>query len=151
MAIPVVEFQVKNGNFKTRDFSPLIERVLAGVIAIGTKPQFRSNNKQMAHFDANGAIDFFALRMVSFPFYAVIVSAHLWNKFIMVLIKAVKSKKSTSKVKPNYTGSLAPADFSGAVFTCVHFQKIAQISSLYDFHYISERIPSPMHFWLLMT
>ena len=24
-------FQVKNGNFKTRDFSPFIERVLAGV------------------------------------------------------------------------------------------------------------------------
>ena len=117
MAIPVVEFQVKNGNFKTRDFSPLIERVLAGVIAIGTKPQFRSNNKQMAHFDANGAIDFFALRMVSFPFYAVIVSAHLWNKFIMVLIKAVKSKKSTSKVKPNYTGSLSPADFSAHCYS----------------------------------
>ena len=24
-------FKLKNGNFKTRDFSPLIERVLAGV------------------------------------------------------------------------------------------------------------------------
>ena len=30
----------------------------------------------------------------------------------------------------NYTGSLAPADFSGVVFTCAHFQKLAQISSL---------------------
>ena len=47
----------------------------------------------------------------------------------------------------NYTVSLAPADFSGAVFTHVDFQKIAQISSLCDFHYISERIPSLMRFW----
>ena len=43
-----------------------------------------------------------------------------------------------------YTGSFAPADFSGAVFTCAHFQKIAQISSLCNFHYINEGIPSPM-------
>ena len=47
--------------------------------------------------------------------------------------------------------SLAPADFSGAVFTCAHFQKVAQISSLCDFHYITEGIPSLMRFWLLMT
>ena len=33
---------------------------------------------------------------------------------------------------PIYIRSLAPADFSGAVFTCAHFQKIAQISSLCD-------------------
>ena len=39
-------------------------------------------------------------------------------------------------------GSLAPADFSGAVFTSAHFQKIAQISSLCNFEYISEGIPS---------
>ena len=39
MAIPVVEFQVKNGNFKTRDFSPLIERVLAGVNLVMPGPQ----------------------------------------------------------------------------------------------------------------
>ncbi len=50
-----------------------------------------------------------------------------------------------------YTGSLTPADLSGVVFTCAHFQKIAQISSLCDFHYISEGIPSLMRFWLLMT
>ena len=45
-----------------------------------------------------------------------------------------------------YTWSLAPADFSGAVFTCAHFQRIAQIFSLCDFHYISKIIPSLMHF-----
>ena len=28
-------FKLKNGDFKTRDFSPLIERVLAGVIVLG--------------------------------------------------------------------------------------------------------------------
>ena len=50
-----------------------------------------------------------------------------------------------------YTRSLAPAGFGGAFFTRAHFQKIAQISSLCDFHYISEGIPSLMHFWLLMT
>ena len=50
-----------------------------------------------------------------------------------------------------YTVCLAPMDFSDEVFTRAHFQKIAQISSLCDFHYISERIPSLMHFWLLMT
>ena len=32
-----------------------------------------------------------------------------------------------------------------------HFQKLAQISSLCDFHYISEGIPSPLRFWLLLT
>ena len=50
-----------------------------------------------------------------------------------------------------HTRSLVPADFSVVVFTCAHFQKIAQISNLWDFHYISERIPSLMRFWLLMT
>jgi hypothetical protein len=46
---------------------------------------------------------------------------------------------------------LASADFSGAVFTRAYFQKISQISSLCDFYYISEGIPSLMHFRLLMT
>ena len=45
----------------------------------------------------------------------------------------------------NYTGSLAPADFSGALFTRAHFQ-IAQISNLCNFHSISEGIPSLMRF-----
>ena len=35
-----------------------------------------------------------------------------------------------------YNGFLVSADLSGAVFTHAHFQKIAQISSLCDFHYI---------------
>ena len=39
-------------------------------------------------------------------------------------------------MKKHYTGSLAPADFSGAVFTCSYFQIIAQIFSLCGFHYI---------------
>ena len=30
----IIIFKSKNRNFKTRDFSPLIERVLAGVVAI---------------------------------------------------------------------------------------------------------------------
>ena len=50
-----------------------------------------------------------------------------------------------------YAGSLAPADFGGAVFTCAYFQKLAQISSLCNFHYINEGIPSLMRFGLLMT
>ena len=44
--------------------------------------------------------------------------------------------------------SLAPADFIGVVFTCENFQKLAQIFSLCDFHWISEGIPSLMRFWL---
>ena len=55
------------------------------------------------------------------------------------------------KVFLNFTKSLTPADFSGAVFTCAHFQKVDQISSLFDFHYITEGILSLMRFWLLMT
>ena len=51
----------------------------------------------------------------------------------------------------NYTQSLAPANFSGAVFTYVHFQKIAQISSICNFQKINEGIPSLVRFWLLMT
>ena len=52
----------------------------------------------------------------------------------MILI----SQNMFSIFEINYTGSLAPADFSGAVFTCAHFQKVAQISSLCDLHYISQ-------------
>ena len=48
-------------------------------------------------------------------------------------------------MKKHYTGSLAPADFSGAVFTRAHFQKIAEISSLCNFHCISKGILSLMH------
>ena len=62
-----------------------------------------------------------------------------------------KEASGTEECLIMYTGSLAPADFSGAVFTHAHFQKIAQISSLRDFHYISEGIPSLMHFGFLMT
>ena len=50
------------------------------------------------------------------------------------------------KYSQGYTGSLAPTDFSGAFFTHAHFQKIAQITSLCHFHYISEGNPSIMHF-----
>ena len=44
--------------------------------------------------------------------------------------------------------SLTLTDVSGAVFTHAH---VAQISSLCNFHYISEEIPSLMPFWLLIT
>ena len=47
--------------------------------------------------------------------------------------------------KPNTPGPWL-ADFGGAVFTRVHFQKTARISSLCDFHYISEGIPLLMRF-----
>ena len=43
-----------------------------------------------------------------------------------------------------YTSSLAPA-----VLTCSHFQKVFQISSFCNFHYITEGILSLMRFWLL--
>ena len=51
----------------------------------------------------------------------------------------------------SYTGFLAPGNFNGAVFTCVYFQKIAQLSGLCNFQYISEGIPSLMSSWLLMV
>ena len=46
---------------------------------------------------------------------------------------------------------LTHADISGAVFTHAHFQKIAKISSLCNFHHVSEGIPSLLRFWLLMA
>ena len=59
---------------------------------------------------------------------------------------------STRRVQNHlYTRSLAHADFSSAVFTHAHFQKIAQIYSLCHFHYINEGVPSLVRFWLLMT
>ena len=66
-------------------------------------------------------------------------------RFAMLYTTGGKSKKPwwwcSVKVRvgciPLYTKSLAPADFGGAVFTCVHFQKVDQISSLFDFHYIT--------------
>jgi hypothetical protein len=40
-------FLVKNGNFKTRDFSPLIESVLAGVYSsAGKEAMFRAENRR---------------------------------------------------------------------------------------------------------
>ena len=46
---------------------------------------------------------------------------------------------------------LAPMDFSGAVFTCAHFQNIAQTSSLCEFHYKSTKgNPSLMRCRLLI-
>ena len=66
-------------------------------------------------------------------------------RFAMLYTTGGKSKKPwwwcSVKVRvgsiPLYTKSLAPADFGGTVFTCVHFQKVDQISSLFDFHYIT--------------
>ena len=54
-------------------------------------------------------------------------------------------------LNPKYTGLLAPADFSGAVFTCAHFQKIAQISSLCDFHYKTWEIVTLKFLALIMV
>ena len=71
---------------------------------------------------------------------------------IWVLVFSQPTTKETKQIE--YTGSLAPADFSGAVFTCAHLQEIqfvAQISSLCDFVYISEGISSLMCFWLQIT
>ena len=52
-----------------------------------------------------------------------------------------KPKYSKATLGRTYTGYLAPVDFSGAVFNCAHFQKVAQISNFCDFHYISQGIP----------
>ena len=35
----IIIFKLKNANFKTLDFSPLIERVLAGVCSVGIKKE----------------------------------------------------------------------------------------------------------------
>ena len=48
-----------------------------------------------------------------------------------------------------YPWSLAPADYTGAFFTSAHFQKIAHISSLCDFHYINEGISSLGLYWCI--
>ena len=63
------------------------------------------------------------------------------------MLSEVAESFSFTKEITTYT----PANFNGVVFTCTLFQKIAHISNLCDFHYISEGIPSLMHFWLLMT
>ena len=72
--------------------------------------------------------------------------------------QAVVTGLSLWEVVIGYTRSLAPEDFTSAVFTsahfqkiaqiCANFQKIAQISILCNFHYIREGIPSLMRFWL---
>ena len=46
-------FKVKNDNFKTRDFSPLIENVLTGVTSFHTQ-----NERHFAKFEANMVITF---------------------------------------------------------------------------------------------
>ena len=50
-----------------------------------------------------------------------------------------------------YTRVLPSLDISGVFFPRAHFQKIAQISNLCNFYYISEGIPSLMCFGLLKT
>ena len=52
--------------------------------------------------------------------------------------------------KQKCTRSLAPADFSGMIFTRAHFQKIVQISSLCNFHYVSEGISFFTHVFLVV-
>ena len=51
-------FKLKNDNFKTRDYSPLIERVLAGVwwivkIRSNTLEQLKYIEKELYSFDAS--------------------------------------------------------------------------------------------------
>ena len=62
---------------------------------------------------------------------------------------SVKVSHSCRVILLRMLASLVLEDFSGAVFTCAHFQNIAQISSLCDFHYISEGIPSLMRFLVI--
>ena len=56
-----------------------------------------------------------------------------------------------------YTGSLAPTDFNGAVFTCAYLKKKYPVYPAYAIFttvqacYSSEEIPSLMRFWLVMT
>ena len=59
---------------------------------------------------------------------------------------------SKDNTKSIYTGSLAPANFSGAVFTCEHFQKSSNMFGSCNFPYRNSFTPT--HFcilWLLMT
>ena len=45
-------FKLKSDNFKTRDFSPLIERVLAGVwLVFGTEFQHETKPKQIVKLE----------------------------------------------------------------------------------------------------
>ena len=55
-----------------------------------------------------------------------------------------KPKYSKATLGRTYTGYLAPVDFSGAVFNCAHFQKVAQIS---NFHYITV-LKEFLHSWV---
>ena len=41
--------KLKINNFKTRDFSPLIERVLAGVIYVSTVTEVTEGQKLLSH------------------------------------------------------------------------------------------------------
>ena len=61
---------------------------------------------------------------------------------ISLILKYLTVSKHQSQYMVAYTGSLAPVDFSDAVFNHVNFQKITQISSLCSFYYISDKIPS---------
>ena len=42
----------------------------------------------------------------------------------MQIFKSFRKKQLRKLQITEYTGSLVPADFSGAVFTCAHFQKM---------------------------
>ena len=73
------------------------------------------------------------LALKSFIFY-VAHSKTLWIHVISLNVENVLKIFMLPCTNTAYTGSLAPAVFSGAVFTHAHFWKIAQISSLFDFH-----------------
>ena len=68
-----------------------------------------------------------------------------------VLASGVKDPLSQLLLKPNTPGPWL-LRISKVQFSLVNiFKKVAQISSLCDFHYINEGTPSLMHFWFVMT
>ena len=63
-----------------------------------------------------------------------------------VLCSQFKSFHHYNEKNNDNTMDLWHLRISVMLFTCAHFQHIAQISNLCDFHYVSEGIPSLMGF-----
>ena len=80
--------------------------------------------------------------------------ASFWKKFTCIFAYLFTSYLNNFKLslfKLRSLQVLGSCGFQWCSFHLCEFQKVANISGLRDFHYITEGISSLMRFWLLMT
>jgi len=114
----IIIFKLKNGNFKTRDFSPLIERVLAGVDYIEV-PTFKIYNFHIYNF--LGPI--FASRLkkknsFNAEIFLILIAAGR-NSMTQLTLKCSANKKI---LKLNVVSAISPCHYVAMVVREMEFR-----------------------------